>query len=133
MKNRIVDLVFACVVATHAFGCAASHRVAVRAEHTLEAGSAAWDDHTDHIIAVCRAKNLATQDERRACVDESFTLDKDVVKPAIVAAVLALRAYWIGVAMDEPPRELKLYLRNFAEAVKDLPPEFFAGLQKIVK
>lgn len=133
MRNRIVDLVFAFVVATQAFGCATTHRVAVRAEHTLEAGSAAWDEHTDHIVAECRAKNLPTQDERRVCVDEAFTLDKDVVRPAITAAVLALRAYWIGVAMDEPPRELKLYIRNFAEAVKDLPPEFFGGLQKIVR
>lgn len=133
MRHKVFDLVFALLVATQMLGCATTHRVAIRAEHALEAGSDAWDNHTDHIISVCRAKNLATQAERRACVDETFSLDKDVVRPAVSAGVLALRSYWIGVAMDESPTELRLYIRNFAEAVKDLPPEFFGGLKKIVR
>jgi len=133
MRHRIIDLIFVVLVAFNAAGCAASHRIAIRAEHTLEAGSDAWDQHTKGIIDVCRAKDLDTRDERLACVDEAYTLDKDVVKPAMSAAVLALRAYWIGVATGESPKELRLHLRAVAEAVKDLPPEFFGGLKKIVR
>lgn len=133
MRHRIFDLIFVVLVAFNAAGCAASHRVAVRTEHALEAGSDAWDAHTKGVIEYCRARNLDTRDERLACVDETYALDKDIVRPAMSAAVLALRAYWVGVAVGESPKELRLHLRNVAEAVKDLPPEFFGGLKKIVR
>lgn len=90
---------------------------------------AAWDDHVDHVIDDCRAKELPTPEQRAECVDEVKSLDADVVSPAVLAAGLALQAYWVGVAAKAKPAELARLLADFVAAVAALPPEYFGGLQ----
>lgn len=113
-------------------GCTTMQRsIAVRAERVLEAGNGAWDEHIDRVIDDCRAKQLPTPAERAECVKRENDIDKKIVDPAVRSAVAALRAFWIASAAGASPQDLKKHLAEFQDAVKDLPPEFFAGVKKL--
>lgn len=114
-----------------ALSACATHTPALAAERALDAGSLAWDQHVDAVIEDCREQDLPTKDERAACVGDVARLDEDVVAPAVTAGVLALRAYWLGVAVGEDRGELARHLADFAAAVAGLPAEFFGGLRGV--
>lgn len=115
-------------------GCAASQqRMMVKAERVLEAGSSQWDSQVDKKIEECRAKDLPTPEARAECVGETKKINDEIVEPAVTAAVAALRAYWIGVAVGEDPKELRRHIDNFIDAIDDLPPETFGGLLRLVR
>jgi hypothetical protein len=120
--NHPLPLLWFAVLAT---GCA--HQAALIAEHTLDAGVTAWSEHVDDAIANCRAQNLPTETARAACIEPVAQLDRDVVAPAVLSAVLALRAYWLGVSLDESPAELAKHLDAFRSALAGLPFEYFGG------
>lgn len=128
MKRKLLTALAALLLS----GCMASHRQMVRVERVLEAGSDSWDSYTDAKLEDCRAMNLPTETERRDCIRPTQEADEAVGK-AMTAAVAALRAYWVGVAVGESPRELAVHWANLVDAVDDLPVEQFGGLRKLVK
>jgi len=106
-----------------ASGCATlQQRGAIRAERALGAGFIAWDMIVDSAIAKCEV-----DPDPAECI-EPIAVANDGVEVAVVAAVAALRAYWIGVAAGADPKDLQHHLTAFYEAVSTLPPEAFAGL-----
>jgi hypothetical protein len=109
--------------------CSMNQRM-VQVEHTLDAGSEAWSEVVDLEVEKCRAKNLATEPEREACIAPTNLAD-EVVAVALTAAVVGLRAYWIGVAIGETPKELQKHVAEVIDAIDDLPLEHFGGLRKL--
>ncbi len=115
-------------------GCALSQqRLMVKAEHVLTAGAEHWDEKVAQEIDNCRAFDLETEAERRACIEPIADADELIVGPALVAAVMALRSYWAGVAIDESPEDLKQHVEELHRAIQDLPVEDFGGLRKMFK
>jgi len=100
-------------------------RLFVRAENALEIGSDAWDARIDAKIAECRALDLPTPIERADCVEPERTIDAEIVAPAMVIVVSALRTYWFAQAAGQvDPAELARILQDLRDATADLPPEF---------
>lgn len=110
-------------------GCSLNHTM-VRVEHTLVAGSEAWDEHVDTEIEKCRAQQLPAEEERKACIEPTSKVD-EAVAIAVTAAVAGIRAYWIGVAIGQSPKELKRHAFNVVSAISTLPVEHFGGLRKL--
>jgi len=99
----------------------ATHRPAILAERMLAEGSDAWGEHVDDVILGCRERALPTPAERAACVEPTRTIDATIVAPAIIAAVVALRAYWAAEDDDGRSRALA----RFARAVATLPADYW--------
>ena len=110
--------ILAFVVVTSA---CATHRPAILAERMLAEGSDAWGEHVDDVILGCRERALPTPAERAACVEPTRTIDATIVAPAIIAAVVALRAYWAAEDDDGRSRALA----RFARAVATLPADYW--------
>jgi hypothetical protein len=111
-------------------GCALSQEQRVLAtERALEAGSAALDLAVDAAVERCRAKNLADEAAREACVEPVAKIN-DAATPMIETAVAALRAYWSAKAAADETKvgQAIVALRAALEA---LPSEYFAGLQAL--
>ena len=123
----------ACTLALGLSGCTTFYNgMAVRAERVAEAGSMAWDEQVDQAIDVCREKDLPTPRRRAECVQTIHEANDKVVDPAVRTVVALLRTYWISAAAGASPKELRKHLAGIKDAAKDLPPEFFAGLQKLL-
>lgn len=116
------------IVAVFVLGCSA-HSFALEGERTLEAASDAWSEHVTEAVEECRSQQLETEAERAACIEPVRKVDEDIVAPLVVAAVAALRAYWLGVSVGESPAELAKHMADFSEAVSGLPVEYFGGLR----
>lgn len=133
LKAKILAALVALGVLTApvcSMGCSVMPRVMVISEKTLTAGSAALDASLEARIEQCRAKQLPTPEERKACI-EPVTRVSDAAEPVIVACVAALRAYWTAKAADDKDGMARAVLA-LKEAAATLPPEYFKGLQGLL-
>ncbi len=105
----------------------------MRAEDALAKDSQEWTETIEAKIAECRAQQLPTPEARSECIEPEQTIDRDIVAPATVAVVAALRAYWLAAANDASPVEFARLLDDLRVAVSDLPPEIFDDLRKAVQ
>lgn len=97
-------------------------REVVRAEKILDAQTHAWDQQFNLIYDACESAHPDRGPERDACVADADRIDR-VVGQVTVAAVAALRAFWIGVSIGEDPAALRQHVADIASAVAGFPIE----------
>lgn len=125
----VILIVLAVAFAT---GCAVTQdQRMIAVERAVEAGSALLDAAIDTQIDVCESRKLATESERASCVDAIARLN-DAAEPALLAAVSALRAYWISRASADEPG-INQARASLQAAIDALPAEYFAGLRELAR
>ena len=124
---RLAALVLAVTCAVMLIGCSVSQleRGAVQAEHVLTALSEDWGERLDAEIERCEVHPPGIA--RDECIAPAEHVDR-VVAASEAAAVAALRAFWLGVAIGEDPRDLASHLAQLQAAVAGFPVDAMRSL-----
>lgn len=125
MRTVTAWLLLAALV--HVCGCSVSQlqRGAVRAENVITALSSDWDERLDAEIERCAVHPPGIA--RDECIAPAEHVDRTIAASE-AAAVAALRAFWLGVAIGEDPRDLARHLAELQAAVAGFPVDAMRSL-----
>lgn len=101
---------------------------AVHTERGLEAADDAWAEYFSEQLEHCKEIAPPKTDEAQLCFGDVDKMDKEIAT-AVEVAVFALRAFWIGYAAGDDPKELARLLKEVQNAIQDLPDDFFGRLK----